>query len=362
MIYVLNVISGLNNAGTEAVVMNYYRNIDRSKIQFDFLVLDTSENLYYEKEIKELGGRVFKIPPFSINPIENILKRKQFFKQHKYDIVEVHAPSALRSMYCKLAKRSGARVVFHIHNTSNVRGILVDLARKRIKKYCDEIVTCSQYAAISVLGEEANKVIYNAIDSEKYAFNEERGKQLRSMYGIEDNVRIVGTVGRFSNQKNQKFLIKAFAIAARKDERLTLFIRGVGDDTELRSLIKQEGIEKRVFISVDNRDNTKTSDLYNMFDVFVLPSLYEGLPVVAIEAQANGLKVIASDTVTDEIALSEKVKRIPLDVDFWVKEMLDEDNYTRIGKEEFDFSKSNYDIQTQVKKREEEYCEMIVNG
>lgn len=358
MIRVLNVISGLNKAGTEAVVMNYYRHIDRTKIQYDFLVLDSSDNFYYRKEIETLGGKIYKIPAFSNNPIKNIIARKKFFKKFHYKIVEVHSPSALRYAYCKLAKKSGAKVIFHVHNTCKQQGILIKYARKKLQKYCDEFVTCSQYAAKSVLDKFADKVVFNAIDGTKYAYNQTLRKKIREYYGIDGKVRLIGNIGRFCDQKNQLFLLRAFAEASKIDDNLRLFLRGSGNDSEIQAQIHGEGLESKVIVSAEGSDSYQSSELYNAFDVFFLPSLYEGLPVVAVEAQANLLKIIASDTITDEIVISGGTKRIPLDIDLWVKEMLNEENFKRLSQSEFDFGKSDYNIVEQAKKRENDYLRM----
>lgn len=359
MIRVLNVISGLNNAGTEAVVMNYYRHMDRKKIQFDFLVLDTAENLYYEKEISGLGGNVYKIHSFRKNPLHNICERRKFFKTHKYDIVEVHSPSALRYAYCKSAKKSGAKVIFHVHNTSTQKGFLINFARKQIKKYCDETVTCSQYAARSVLGENADKVVYNAIDYEKYKFDNEKRGIVRNYYNITENMHVIGHIGRFSEQKNQLFLLRAFEKAVRQTPDLRLIMKGYGDlESEIKSLIKSRALDDFVIIA---DEKFAAAELYNAFDLFVLPSLYEGLPVVAIEAQANGLNVIASDSVTDEIIVNRHTKRIPPDENVWADEMTDLQNFGRCYQNELDFKDSAYNIEKQAKVREKEYSEMAEN-
>lgn len=315
MIRILNVISGLNNAGTEAVVMNYYRNIDRSKIQFDFLVLDTASNLYYEKEISDLGGKVYKIPPFSRKPVKNMIERKRFFKTHKYDIVEVHSPSALRYAYCKLAKKSGAKVIFHIHNTANDESVLVKFARKQLFKYCDEIVTCSQYAAKSVLGKEADKVIYNAVEPEKYLYKPEIRSNLRDKLSISEDVCVIGNIGRFSEQKNQDFLIRTFCKVLSKSDGFRLLLKGFGERREqLVELAKSLHVDNKVIFA----DETySASELYNIFDIFALPSKYEGLPVVMVEAQLNGLLPIVSDRVTEESSIFNGASFLKLDEDLW---------------------------------------------
>lgn len=354
MIRVLNVISGLNNAGTEAVVMNYYRNIDRTKVQFDFLVLDEAENLYYEEEINRLGGRIYKLPPFKKNPVKSIFGRRKFFKKHKYEIVEVHAPSATRYAFCKSAKNSGAKkVIFHIHSSCYDNGPLIRYARKQLKKHCDEIVTCSQLAAESILGEKADKVVCNAIDYSKYRFDKIKRDAIRKNYGINESTKVIGHVGRFSLPKNHLFLLEAFALVARENDAIVLLLKGFGElKTEIANKIKELNIQDKVIFA----DEYDANELFNAFDLFVLPSLYEGFPVVLVEAQANGLKCLISDNVTKEADLSGENKFVQLDIAKWAQ-TIELASFERLPSD-FDFSATGYDIREAAKKRQNEYLNL----
>lgn len=352
MIRVLNVISALNNAGTEAVVMNYYRHMDRSKVQFDFLVLDTAENAYYEKEIEGLGGKIFKIPSFRQEPLRCIAARKRFFKEHKYDIVEVHSPSALRYAYCKLAKKSGAKVIFHVHSISNQKGFLINYARKQIERYCDETVTCSQDAAVSVLGHKADKIVYNAIDYGIYKFDENKRKQIRAHYGFSDKEKVIGHVGRFSMVKNHLFLLNAFRMAAEKDADLRLVMKGFGElEGEIRDFVEKNNLGKCVVLA----DRTySAAELYNAFDLFVQPSLFEGLSVVTVEAQANGLQCAVSDRLPQVVAFNGFVRFLDLDAETWVNVFNEKKMYERVPRS-FDFFKTDYEICSAAQKRMSDY-------
>lgn len=356
MIKLLNVISGLNNAGTEAVVMNYYRNIDRSEIQFDFLVLNEG-NGYYEAEIKSLGGNIYKIPNFTSNPLKNMILKKKFFKEHKYDIVEVHTPSILRYKYCELAKKSGAKVVFHLHSAQKVNGIIKRIALAKLRKYCDEIVACSQYAAIEAIGEKADKIVYNAIDFDKYRFDDGLRRDVRAKLGLTENDYIIGHIGRFSKVKNQKFLISLMQALKSSSENIKLILKGFGEDEEeLRSIIKAERLQESVIII---SGEYTANQLYNAFDVFVLPSFWEGLPMVAVEAQANGLFVIASDKVTDEINITGRVKRLELNKEIWVKNLLNTKEYCRKQIDLNNWQKTGYEITSEAAQRLTDYKNMI---
>lgn len=355
MIRVLNIISGLNNAGTEAVVMNYYRHIDRTEVQFDFLVLDEGPG-YYESEILSLGGRIFKIPAFRSDPIECMSKRRKFFKTHKYDIVEIHSPSALRYAYCKLARKSGAKkVIFHIHNCCDKNGFLINYARKQVEKYCDEIVSCSQTAAISVMGRNADKIVPNAIDCDLYGFNIDTRNKVRQHFNIGASEKVIGHVGRFSDQKNPLFLLEAFSQAVKKDGSLKLIMKGFGElESDVRDKINELNVNGSVIIA---DDKFTAKELYNSFDLFVLPSKYEGLPVVSIEAQVNGLRSVLSKNITPECNISGYVKFEELSTETWKEEFLTDENYLRIP-DDVNFINSEYDINYAAKQRQRNYMEI----
>lgn len=359
MIRVLNVISALNNAGTEAVVMNYYRNMDREKVQFDFLVLNTEKG-YYEDEILALGGNIYKIPSFTKQPLKCMRARKAFFKTHHYDIVEVHSPTALRYAYCKLAKKNGCQnVIFHIHSSSNRKGLLIKYARKQLKKYCDQTATCSQFSAISVLGKTADKIVYNAIEYNNYKYNDLLRRKIRMYYNIKNNIKVIGFVGRFSKVKNPIFLLEVLSEIIRLDDTILLMMKGFGElADDIRNKIYDLHLEKKVILC---DEQFPTSELYNAFDVLALPSLWEGLPLVGIEAQANGLRTLFSDVITKELNISGFATFVPLNSVQWQQAFLDSRNFERIP-ETFDFGQTEYNIQTAAQKRQNEYLEMAFEG
>lgn len=349
MIRVLNIVSGLNNAGTEAVIINYYRHIDRTKVQFDFLVTDMSKG-YYADEIEKLGGKIYRILGFKRHPFKNMRLRKKIMRE--YDIVELHAMRVWRYGYCKTAKRMGVKsVIFHVHAAPSDKGLFVRYARKQIVKYCDEIVTCSQSAARTMLGRDADKVIRNAIDPQVYAFDPAKREEIRAHYQIPGGARVVGTVGRFVEVKNQAFLIDCFAEAAAKRDDIYLILKGFG---ELRQSLEEQvhalGLERRVIFS----DEYEASALYSAFDLFVLPSKNEGLGIVAIEAQANGLPVLLSDAVPRESNIGGDVNYLLLKQSIWAEEMQKERPRVFIA----DFSATGYDIATEAAKRQQDYLRL----
>ena len=188
MIRLLNVISSLNNAGTEKVVMNYLRNMDHSQIVQDFLVLDMGDG-YYEEEIKQYGGQIYKIPSFMQAPIANLKARRKFFKEHRYDIVEVHSPAVNRYGYCKEAKKAGSIAIFHLHSTNLPKGLLGAYCLRQISKDSDQIVSCSKKAAEVSLRGICDKVIPNAINFDDYKFDEQKREKVQLEYNAVENTR-----------------------------------------------------------------------------------------------------------------------------------------------------------------------------
>lgn len=329
--------------------MNYYRHIDRTKVQFDFLVTDMSKG-YYAEEIEALGGKIYRIPGFVHHPFKNMRLRRAILK--KYDIAELHAMHVWRYGYCKDAKRCGVKhMIYHVHNAQTDRGIVARHARKVIIKYSDEIVTCSQYAAQQMLGRKADKVVRNGIDAEKYAFDLSKRKAIRLHYEIPDTAYVIGNVGRFAEQKNQAFLVDSFAAAVAVQKDLLLILKGWGELKEaLTEQIRALGIGDRVIFA----DEYDAAELYSAFDLFAMTSIHEGLPVVAIEAQANGLPVLFSDVITKESGIGGSVDYLPLEKEKWAQAMMKKIPRVPIA----DFAATGYDIATAAQKRQEEYLRM----
>lgn len=350
MIKVLNVVSNLNKAGTEAVVMNYIKNYDKNIITNDFLVL-SEDTGYYEKEIKDLGGNIYKIPSFTKSFIKNLYLRKKFFKNNKYDIVEVHSPSTLRYGYLKEAKSKGMKTIFHLHNyNKNSHERLMKYISKKVEKYSDSIVTCSMEAAESFYLKNA-ELVCNAIDFDAYKFDKNKRDFLRKKYGLKENEILIGHIGRFSKVKNQIFLIDLMT-ELDKFNNYKLMLKGFGEDEEyIKKTVHDKKLEDKILFA-DSSDTA--SELYNCFDLFVLPSFYEGLPVVTIEAQANELKIICSDKVSKECNILSAVDFVELDKDKWI-EILKSKKFARKSITKEDFVKTGYDIESAAKKRLVDY-------
>lgn len=333
MIRILHVLGGLNRGGAESMVMNLYRNVDRSQIQFDFIV-HTEANQDYTGEVLSLGGKIYHFPKFKgYNRCEMKRKWNAFFKEHpEYKILHSHVRS-YAALYLPIAKKHGVTTIIHSHSTSNGKGISSIVKRfmqRSLKKKADYLFACSEESGRWLFGDKAIKkdnyrMIPNAVDTKKFAFSEETRKAMRGSLGISDDTLVCGHVGRFHPAKNHPFLLEVFKGILDRGTKAVLVV--VGDGTlrpEIEAKIKELGIGESVMLLGSRGD---VADVIQAMDVFVFPSNWEGLPVTVVEAQASGLPCFISDTITRDVNTSRLVKYLPINkgVDIWVDEMLGAD-------------------------------------
>lgn len=297
--------------GVESVIMNYYRHIDRSKIQFDFICDEDSTNIPYD-EIEKLGGKVILCPPYQKLP-KYLKFLKQLFREKKYRIVHSNI-NTLSVFPLYAAKKAGVPVrIAHSHSTSNPRewkkNLIKNALRPFSKVWATDYFACSELAGRYLFGDKTFdkgevKIIRNAIDVEKFKFDPEARKKLRKEISIADDDFVIGHIGRFVEQKNHRFLIDVFTeVKKKKNAKLVLVGQGPLRE-EMEQKVKDLGLEKDVFFLGQRNDTNK---LYSVFDVFCLPSLYEGLPVVGVEAQANGVPCVFSDRITKETIVNKNI-------------------------------------------------------
>lgn len=311
---ILHFVSSLSkNSGVMSVVMNYYRQMDKNKIQFDFIHFKDTDNAY-GKEIMDMGGETYLCP----NP-KNILSfyryLNSFFKDNasQYVAIQLHT-IYLNSMVLPVAKKYGIENRMVHNHATRYSDKRVNSIRNRIlylpyRKNSTHFIACSKAAGVFLYGEKAlnEKKVYilnNAIDMEKFDYSLLTREKMRKYLKIE-NKFVVGHVGRFSEPKNHVFIIKIFAELCSMYHNAILMLAGEGPlEEKIRGLVKEYNLEDKVlFLGL----RTDIHELMQAMDVFVLPSLYEGLPVVGVEAQAAGLPCIISDTVTNEIKISDLV-------------------------------------------------------
>lgn len=355
-IRILQVVTYMGRGGLETMLMNYYRNIDRSKVQFDFLT-HRSEKADYDDEIENLGGKIYHLPrlnPFSksyLNELDN------FFKEHReYELVHCHQ-DCLSGIVLKIAKKNGVRfTIAHSHSASqdkNLKYLIKVLAKKSIKKYSDKMFACGEYAGKWMFETDDFEVINNAIDTDLYIYNEKKSFEVRKKLGIEGKF-VVGHVGRFSYPKNHKLIINIFDEVQKIEPDSVLILVGDGNMRgEIEDMVKVLGIEDKVkFMGV----RSDVNELMQAMDVFLFPSLYEGLPVTMVEAQASGLKCIISDKVPPECVLTDNVDVVKLNESskIWASKVLKYKSYDRQNTKQA-IEKANFDIKVNAKYLQEFY-------
>lgn len=366
MLRVLHSVSNMGRAGIETMLMNYYREIDRSRIQFDFLANKPVPG-EYDEEIRSLGGRVFVSP--GLNPLHFPRYRRYMAEllRDNPDIRIVHAHNEAMGYYAlQSARDAGIRIrIAHAHNTRIIRDYKYPLklvCKQMLPGAATDYWSCGRDAGIYYYGEKrwntSGFILHNAIDVERFGFRPEVRERKRRQQGLE-KCFVIGHVGRFNVQKNHSRLLDIFAAAARDIPEARLVLIGTG---ELEKAMKEKarglGILDRTIMPGQMAD---VSEWYQAMDCFVLPSLFEGLPVVGIEAQAAGLPCVFSDRVTDEILLSPEARRISLDTDDaeWARQIaaIRQSETNRLkGKETV--RQAGYDIHTEARKLQEIYLEM----
>lgn len=304
-IRVAQVIGKWKGGGVESVVMNYYRHIDRNKIQFDFLIDEDSTNIPTE-EIEKLGGKIILIPPYQKLP-KYIKALKKIFKNNKYKIVHSHI-STLSVFPLYAAKKAGIKVrIAHSHSTTNqkefLRNILKSILKIFSKRNATNYFACSEIAGRYLFGnktfdDEKVVVIRNAIDLKEYSFDETARNDIREELSIKENDLVIGHAGRFVKTKNHAMLIEIFSKICKDIPDAKLLLIGEGPLLEkIKNKVSKMQLDSNVMFLGQRKDMNK---IYSAIDQLILPSLYEGFGMVAIEAQACGLLVSASDKVPDE--------------------------------------------------------------
>lgn len=352
--------------GVEAVVMNYYKHIDKSKIQFDFICDSDSTDIPYE-EIKSLGGRVFLIPPYQ-HPFKYHFELKRLLKKEKYKIVHSHISTmSVFSLFAAFCAGVPVRIV-HAHSTSNKLERKKDLMKKILrpfsKLFANEFMCCSELAGKWLFGNktyDSGKVylLNNAIDVDRFIYNEKLRKKKRKELNINDETLVIGHVGRFVDQKNHTFLIDIFNELNKKNKNVLLVLVGQGPLEE--NIKKKAGV-----LNLENRikflgQRSDANELFQAFDVFVLPSLYEGLPVVGVEAQAAGVLCFFSDEMTKETKVLDSTvfMKITDSPDVWAEQIIKCSSVFKRESSKKAISAKSFDINEESTKLEKKYISLI---
>lgn len=312
-IRVLQIVTTMNRGGLETMLMNYYRNIDRSKIQFDFLE-HRSEESDYDKEIISLGGRIYRID--ALNPFSFKYRKqlKQFFKNHpEYKIVHCHL-DCMSSIPLSYAKKVGVKTrIAHSHNSNqdkNLKYLLKLFYRRKISKVGTDLFACGDKAGKWMFGNNSFLVINNAINTKNFLFDKDTSNKIKEKLKLRDKF-VIGHVGRFNEQKNHDFIIDIFKELVSINDNARLLLVGEGNlKNEIEKKVEDLGLSQYV---VFYGKCDCVNRIMQAFDIFLFPSLYEGLPVTMVEAQANGLKCFISNKVPEECIMSENVEILSLE-------------------------------------------------
>jgi glycosyltransferase involved in cell wall biosynthesis len=366
-IRVLQLFIILNRGGAETNIMNYYRKIDRTKIQFDFLV-HRQEIGAFEEEILSLGGRIFRLPPINPFRLKNYKKQLNcFFDNHTYSIIHGHCCELGYYIYQEASKRKVPVIIAHGHYTKHILDLKLPFKlfwKKRMLKYLNAYFSCGHQASISLFGEKiANQtfLMKNAIDSDDFKYNELIDSEKRLELNAEKSINFIN-VGSFVKSKNHDFAIDVFNEFLKIHPNSKMFFVGKGELLDnLKYKINKLNLENKIlFLGV--RDDV--NQILQAMNFFLFPSIDEGLPVSLIEAQAAGLKCFISDGVPIEsILINENVEVIALkkSPQFWAEKI-----FQFIEHKNFDMSKkiidSGYDIYLNVNILEKKYLELLANN
>lgn len=321
----------MKRGGIEAFMMNYFRHIDPAEVHIDFLVHGYEKGVY-DEEIIAAGSKIYHVPKKSRHPIKYQKDLRALFTNEQFDIIHSHL-DAMNGWVLKIAKQCGVPVrIAHSHNTEHLtnnplKRLVNDYYREQIPRYATDLFACSKAAGEWLFGNNAKfRVIKNAIDIDKFKFSKAKRKAIRNQYGWNDKY-VIGHVGRFDYQKNQEFLIPILEQVRKLRKNAVLAFIG---DGQMMSAVKEyahkNGVDQNVFF-LGSKDNVY--EIYNAFDVFVLPSRFEGLGIVAIEAETNGLPCILSDKIPDDVKICDNVAMIPIQNRLRWVQMLVAENQTR---------------------------------
>lgn len=362
MIRILQVVTHMDRGGLETMLMNYYRHMDRSRVQFDFLTHRDYDGDYGE-EIKELGGILYHMPvlnPFSFSYRKTL---GDFFDDHpEYKIVHVHQ-DCLSGVILHVAKQHGVPVrIAHSHGANQIRDIKYPIKlvyRHFIARYATKLMACGEDAGKWMFCGAPFEILSNAIPAADYFFDGGKKRIQREKWGIQPHELLVGHVGSFTVPKNHLFLLDIFNEIQKKTPAKLILVGDKCNRIDIEEKIKGLGLEERVILTGVRSD---VADLLQAMDVFVFPSLYEGLPVTMVEAQASGLPCLISDKVPIECKMTEAVQQISLDFapEIWAERAIEAGQMPRKNTYE-EIKAAGYDIVENAKRLQKMYEEMMVS-
>lgn len=376
-IRILHVLGGVGLGGAESRIMDIYRHIDRDKIQFDFLIHQTKKG-YYEEEIEAMGGRIYRVPRFTLYNIFSYRKAlRDFFNaiqgvdnanrrfassSRRLEVVHGHMTSTA-AIYLPIAQKSGVPVTIAHARSAGVdkgpKGVVTRLMRRPLRNRCDYMFACSMLAAEAVFGRKNARcgnviIVPNAIDVKRFCYQEEIRRRMRRELSLEDKF-VIGHVGRFHYAKNHEYLLAVFQNIAAQKENAMLLLLGEGERmAEMKERAAALGIADKVIFAGNRKE---VWNYYQAMDFFVFPSRFEGLPGTVVEAQSAGLRCLISDTIAGEVKMTELVTAQSIEErpEKWAEYVLTHADYERKDYYE-QIAKAGYDVKQQAQWYEQFYC------
>lgn len=371
MIKILHLFTTLDNGGVESFLYNYYSKMDHNKIRFDFVV-PCDDIGFLENKMIDFGGCVYHVAKFKVNPLKQINQLNKIMKNGNYDVVHCHGYKSILGII--LAKKNGIKVrIMHSHMAYVKENFFSCLFRKIVVFIINRLATdkfaCGIDAAKWLYGESdynngSVKIINNAIDLKRFRYNNVYRDEIRSELSLNiDNEILIGNIARLTEQKNQMYSLKIMKTLISEGYNAKLILVGNGEDKEklVAECQKLNIVDSVYFLGV----RTDISKILSALDVFILPSLYEGLPVVLAEVQASGLNCLVSSSVTKEISLTSNIEYLDLDnnVDQWIKEIkkMCNNRVNRIKCNDM-MKRGKYDVEYQADKLFEFYQMKCIGG
>lgn len=345
-IRILHVLGRTDRGGAESLVMSIYRNIDREKIQFDFAI-HTNDRCDFDDEIESLGGKIYHLPRYKVyNHLRYIRAWEKLLKNNNFNAVHGHMDSTA-SIYLKISKECGIPTIAHSHSTSSGKGLksgIIEFFHRGIDSVSDYKFACSKEAGYWLFGNEAEfLVMKNGIDTYKFKFDEENRIRTRNDLGISNDDVVLIHVGNYRPVKNHNFIVDIFNRLALENDRYRLVFVGTRVKENVQSTVNKN-VENRILFLGSRSD---VDSLLMASDIFLLPSIYEGLPVSTIEAQTSGLKCLVSDNVSYECKLTDNIDFLDINdiksIDIWISKIIEYKNYLRKDMSQ-EVRKKGYDI------------------
>lgn len=369
-IRILHVIGIMNRGGAETMIMNLYRHMDWTKVQFDF-VENSAEPAAFDDEIQSLGGKIYRCPHYNgKNHFTYVKWWNRFFREHRgeYPIVHGHLGSTA-AIYLSIAKKYGAYTIAHSHSSGtdhSLKALLYGIMSYPTRHIAAYFFACSEAAGIDRFGKKTTlgdnySVLKNAIDITQFSYVPPIRRRVRNEMGYRADEIVIGHVGRFNPPKNHPFLLEIFSALLKKEPNAVLLLVGGGEDLpKIQAKAQTLGIAENIrFLGV----RSDVADLMQAMDMFVFPSLYEGLPVTMVEAQASGLPCLISDKVPEECIITEglvDVMPLSASADAWAEKVLEKRKCPRTDHSE-EVAAHGFDIKAEALKLQEFYQNVYQN-